>query len=473
MNYKKLFKRETKVIAYVVIALTLIVIGTSYALFLQVNNNRDNQVVTAGSLVIEYAKGNTVNVADSKNNCLTPQSDATGSSTGGCNFMLSITNKGTLPMQYDLLIYNNTAEAPSGAQFVDHSVIKHSLNKQYSKEGAKSGTVTSAKALSTLGTKDGKRILETSTINVGETITFSLNIWISENAPVDIIGKYVYLKLDVVGNVDREEVFTFETSRNEFSVPYTGEYQLEVWGAQGGGANNSIGGFGGYSSGRIKLNANQKLFIYVGGQGQRYAGGYNGGGTGAACGGQWAYGGGGATHIALVDGLLNSLESNKDKILIVAAGGGANGGSSSNATGGSGGGIEGSAGYNTVSPHTGHHGTGATQTAGGSNTYPASCGIGSFGKGSDFCDDAYGGAGGGGGFYGGGGSSRGHGGAGGGSGYIGNTNLFSKAMYCYNCTESIDDNTKTISTTNVSETPMSKYAKQGNGYAKITFIRET
>lgn len=386
MNYKKLFKRETKVIAYVVIALTLIVIGTSYALFLQVNNNRDNQVVTAGSLVIEYAKGNTVNVADSKNNCLTPQSDATGSSTGGCNFMLSITNKGTLPMQYDLLIYNNTAEAPSGAQFVDHSVIKHSLNKQYSKEGAKSGTVTSAKALSTLGTKDGKRILETSTINVGETITFSLNIWIGENAPVDIIGKYVYLKLDVVGNVDREEVFTFETSRNEFSVPYTGEYQLEVWGAQGGGAN---------------------------------------------------------------------------------------GGSSSNATGGSGGGIEGSAGYNTVSPHTGHHGTGATQTAGGSNTYPASCGIGSFGKGSDFCDDAYGGAGGGGGFYGGGGSSRGHGGAGGGSGYIGNTNLFSKAMYCYNCTESIDDNTKTISTTNVSETPMSKYAKQGNGYAKITFIRET
>ena len=68
MNYKKLFKRETKVIAYVVIALTLIVIGTSYALFLQVNNNRDNQVVTAGSLVIEYAKGNVVTVDENAEN---------------------------------------------------------------------------------------------------------------------------------------------------------------------------------------------------------------------------------------------------------------------------------------------------------------------------------------------------------------------------------------------------------------------
>ena len=43
-------------------------------------------------------------------------------------------------------------------------------------------------------------------------------------------------------------------------------------------------------------------------------------------------------------------------------------------------------------------------------------------------------------------------------------------MYCYNCTESNDTNTKTISTTNVSETPTSNYAKIGNGFARITFV---
>ena len=80
------------------------------------------------------------------------------------------------------------------------------------------------------------------------------------------------------------------------------------------------------------------------------------------------------------------------------------------------------------------------------------------------------GAGGGGGYYGGGSSM--HEGAGGGSGYIGNQYLTDKVMYCYNCQESNDDNTKTISTTNVSSNPTINYAKQDDGFAKITFIEE-
>lgn len=220
-------KRETKIIVYVVIALTLVVIGTSYALFLQVNNNRDNQVVTAGSLVIEYAKGNTVIVDENEdNNCLTPQGDTTGSSTGGCNFTLSITNTGTLPMQYDLLIYDNREEAPSDVQFVDHALIRHSLKKQLSNEGAPSETITSAKALSELETKNDKKILETSSIAVGETILFSLNIWISDQITIDSIGQYVSLKLDVVGTVyeesSRNNTYSLESdSLMELDIPST------------------------------------------------------------------------------------------------------------------------------------------------------------------------------------------------------------------------------------------------------------
>ena len=98
-----------------------------------------------------------------------------------------------------------------------------------------------------------------------------------------------------------------------------------------------------------------------------------------------------------------------------------------------------------------------------------------FGQGQDAkgtaSNDGVGG--GGGGFYGGymnnvGGKSSGSGG----SGYIGNTLLTNKAMYCYNCSESSDESTKTITTTNVSETPTSKCAKIGNGYARITYIGE-
>lgn len=56
------------------------------------------------------------------------------------------------------------------------------------------------------------------------------------------------------------------------------------------------------------------------------------------------------------------------------------------------------------------------------------------------------------------------------SGYIGSSLLKNKAMYCYNCTESTDENTKTISTTCHNATTTANCAKEGNGYAKITYL---
>jgi len=43
-------------------------------------------------------------------------------------------------------------------------------------------------------------------------------------------------------------------------------------------------------------------------------------------------------------------------------------------------------------------------------------------------------------------------------------------MYCYNCQESSEISTKTISTTCVNSTPKENCAKSGNGYARITLI---
>ena len=214
MNYTKIFKRETKVIAYVVICLTLVVMGVSYALFLQVNDNKENQVVTAGSLEITYDKGNVVTIPeDSLENCLMPQGDETGIGTGGCTYELSIYNSGTLPMQYDLLIYDDDA-LPSGGEHVPHEYIRHSLSKQY-EEGTQPEIVTAEdkRALSTLELKDGtKRIMERAVVNPQETIVFQLKIWIDENAPSEgensIVGKYVYLKLDVSGLVYENEAAT-------------------------------------------------------------------------------------------------------------------------------------------------------------------------------------------------------------------------------------------------------------------------
>ena len=304
----------------------------------------------------------------------------------------------------------------------------------------------------------------------------------------NITGKLISCKLKIkkisrtekkVYNGPTEWMFDYTGGEQVFTSPITGSYKLEVWGAQGGSLSTTYyGGYGGYSSGKINIKNSEKIYINIGGQGSDYSldklapGGYNGGGYGGVpnttySDRQGGCGGGGATHIAITSGLLSSFENKKEGILIVAGGGG--GGASVDIMGSDGGGYKGNdGGYSSLFPT--YHGTGGTQTIGGFD-FTINSNYGTFGQGSGFSDNVkYGGNGGGGGFYGGGGTNRGHSGGGGGSGYIGNSLLTEKTMYCYNCQESSEESTKTISTTCTSATPTANCAKQGNGYAKITLI---
>ena len=143
------------------------------------------------------------------------------------------------------------------------------------------------------------------------------------------------------------------------------------------------------------------------------------------------------------------------------------GGGAERNQGGSGGGYIGGAGVPATI-------TGGTQSSGGKGSGTVEARNGRFGiGGSGIAGDTDGAGGGGGGFYGGGGVTY-AGGAGGGSGYIGNTNLTNKIMYCYNCqsseNEADETHIKTRSTTNVSNEPISYYAKKGNGFARITYL---
>lgn len=54
MNFKDNIKKQSYVIAISVICLALLVSGTSYALFFQVNTNTNNQVIETGTLSVTY-----------------------------------------------------------------------------------------------------------------------------------------------------------------------------------------------------------------------------------------------------------------------------------------------------------------------------------------------------------------------------------------------------------------------------------
>lgn len=308
---------------------------------------------------------------------------------------------------------------------------------------------------------------------------FKIYIWIDENDNLN----------ETVSGQEFEVTISCEATSSEYYAmgsyifDFTGKiekinlspgiYKLEVWGAQGGyGLNETYrGGYGGYSSGYINLDAPTDLFVAVGGQGGNglenvdtlNAGGFNGGGNTYGTTNKYVGSGGGATHIALSTGELSTLSENINDILIVAGGGGAGGYESDSyySTGGDAGGFIGNSG--TTSEYIENIGNGGTQTSGG----VGAAGDGYFGQGSNSEGKSLGG---GGGFYG-GGAGLWTSGSGGGSGYIGNQLLTEKVMYCFECTESDEEGTKTISTTNVSEKPQSSYAKIGSGSAKITNLQ--
>ena len=293
--------------------------------------------------------------------------------------------------------------------------------------------------------------------------------------------KYI-VKVKIKENVD----FGYSGGEQTFTVPYTGRYKLETWGAASGlnigGWSGIIGGYGGYSVGSIDLSVGDTLYINVGGQpigggfvtATSAAGGYNGGGA-AITNGRYdhAHPGGGATHIATESGLLSSFANRRDKVLIVSGGGG--GGylykidpNNYSSSGGSGGGYLG--GLAPTGQCTGRTllngalasqtGAGSNNACSGSNTYYAS-----FGQGGSFSSWS---AGGGGGWFG-GGFGYAHG-ANGGSGYIGKAEMVDKHMTGYNVATSNDVNTRTYSTTLHSGSPIADYAKEGHGYARITLL---
>ena len=188
-----------------------------------------------------------------------------------------------------------------------------------------------------------------------------------------------------------------------FTVPFTGTYRIECWGAQGRETTYHAYGRGSYVAGDIKLEKNELLYVYIGQQGNSTTktGTWNGGGYYS---GRWAvHGSGGAgTDVRLVSGVWNNFSSLKSRIIVAAGGGADDDGASYSNCCPHGGGVVGiSRSYNTSS--TGAPIVNATQTSGGYWNNATFHVRGRFGSGNNTGECT----GGGGGYYGGGESDNG------------------------------------------------------------------
>ena len=245
--------------------------------------------------------------------------------------------------------------------------------------------------------------------------------------------------------------FEFINGVQTYNVPKTGNYKLEVWGAQGGSSTRggalSQGGKGGYASGIIYLNSGDVLYIHVGGKN-----GYNGGGSIGNGTDTTAGNGGGATDIR-----VNGSELANRVIVAGGGGGGAGTHSSYPAIGGAAGGTSGVAGTCASGSNCSSGGGGypGTQSYGGSST-ACSGSAGGLGYGGTYTGGGQDtGGGGGGGYYGGGSGGYGCSG-GGGSSYVSSSMSYTEI---YSGSESF------LSPTGEQETGHSE-----NGYVKISLV---
>ena len=183
MNYASIIKKQSTIIAVSVFVMVIGIIGTSYALFMKVDQSEE-QTVQSGSLVMQLSPYDGSTVISSNN---TPIGDNEGMLTKGYSF--SVTNNGTLPITYYIALYNNPDDTSTK---LDYKYIKVSLDN---------GTPF---LLSSITSKDssGRSILKQGiSLAPNKYDTHNIRVWIDEDTPESEIGKSLSLKIYAYGEV--------------------------------------------------------------------------------------------------------------------------------------------------------------------------------------------------------------------------------------------------------------------------------
>ena len=175
LSFKNIFQRETKLATYIIACCTILVLGISYAVFFQVNQNSNNQVVEAGDLTFTYQDGNQITNA-SDNFCFEPMSDDEANLYGSeCSYQFSVQNTGSLMGSYSLNLTANSGNTAPASQ------IKVILKKQNA-----SGVLETVSGYpTTLSSISNGSLLTNAQINTGESIVYSIQLYVDESTVTD------------------------------------------------------------------------------------------------------------------------------------------------------------------------------------------------------------------------------------------------------------------------------------------------
>ena len=420
MVRKNIIPKNIILVITVILLMLLIIfiVGRSYGFFTYVKKGEVVNVITINGISVNITNDdNALNLQEAE-----PLYDADGMQLKA--FTFTMTNTSSRPLDYSIKVLNDSEKQNAclineGTQNETTCPVLATTNIRYSYKLNNDNYSNP----SNLGLDNNT--IATGTIKKNQTLTYSVKMWIKSDATNDIQGNYFFGKLVIEGTegivtCDYDEgdywEFNYTGDSQEFTVPCSGTYILEAWGAQGGSA---YGAKGAYVKGKIDLTATTNLYVYVGGSSETSpytTAGYNGGGLHISGTtpviGQSASGGGAtdfryfSTTPTSSDLAWDSAIGLNSRIMVAAGGSGAIVPATyAIASSGYGGGLTGNTGNGSASVCGS---SGGRQTTFGTGACASTCNA-SFGKGGTCYDTTSGiarsGSGGGGGYYGGGGGA--------------------------------------------------------------------
>ena len=193
LSFKNIFQRQTKLAAYIIACMTVLVLGISYALFLRVDSNSSNQVVTAGDLSFTYKDGSTIS-SSSNMDCFMPMSDDEANMyNSSCSYQFSVQNSGTLKANYTFKLVDNGSKVAS-------SKLKYVLKKQNTSgilEVVKNGLVSELSS----------GLLVQEDIAPKKQVVYSIQVYVVDGSVIDSdLENAVNYTIDGTGLVNEDAV---------------------------------------------------------------------------------------------------------------------------------------------------------------------------------------------------------------------------------------------------------------------------
>ena len=178
----KMAKRQLFITLFSILGVTIISLGSAYAIFTSVSKSAEYNVIKVGTLNIDY--GDASNTIDL--NGQYPMSDEEGLKLEPYKF--TIQNTGSLKADYEVFIEDDTD------MINNDNCANNQLNKDYIRYKLDTGTPANLSSIAGTNYK-----IATGSLEPGGSVTYTLYVWIREGVGNDVLNKHYHGKIVVNG----------------------------------------------------------------------------------------------------------------------------------------------------------------------------------------------------------------------------------------------------------------------------------